>query len=57
VSYKRQPDGIWFPVSFGTEFRLKALFVIDRNISVSLVNSDFEHTHVDSAIHYAAQAQ
>ncbi len=52
VSYKRQPDGIWFPVSFGTEFRLRAVFFINREITVSLQNSDFEKTHVDSVIHY-----
>ena len=56
VSYKRQPDGVWFPTNFGTEFRLKALFVLNRNISISLSNSDFKHTHVDSTVHYAAQA-
>lgn len=52
VTYKRQPDGVWFPVTFGTEFRLKAVFFINRDISVSLRNSDFEHTHVDSTVHY-----
>jgi hypothetical protein len=52
VTYKRQPDGVWFPVTFGTEFRLKAVFFINRDISVSLQNSDFEHTHVDSTVHY-----
>ena len=57
VSYKRQPDGVWFPAGFGTEFRLKALFVLNRNISISLSNSDFEHTHVDSTVHYSAPVQ
>lgn len=52
VSYKRQPDGVWFPVSFGTEFRLHAVFFINREITVSLQNSDFEKTHVDSVVHY-----
>ena len=57
VTYKRQPDGIWFPVSFGTEFRLKALFFINRDISVSLLNSDFERTHVQSKIQYGSEIQ
>lgn len=57
VTYKRQPDGAWFPVSFGTEFRFKAVFFINRELSVSLQNSDFEKTHVDSAIHYEAPVQ
>jgi hypothetical protein len=54
VTYKRQPDGVWFPATFGTEFRLRVLFFINRDISVSLLNTDFEHTHVDSTVHYAS---
>ncbi|MBV9146403.1 MAG: hypothetical protein JO065_10830 [Acidobacteria bacterium] len=54
VTYKRQPDGVWFPATFGTEFRLRAVFFINRDISVSLVNSDFERTHVDSSVRFAA---
>ena len=52
VSYKRQPDGVWFPVSFGTEFRLHAVFFMNREITFSLQNSDFEKTHVDSVVYY-----
>jgi hypothetical protein len=48
VVYKRQPDGVWFPESFGTEFRIRALFFINRDISVSLANTAFEHTHVET---------
>jgi hypothetical protein len=50
VHYRRQPDGVWFPVSFGTEFRLRALFMIKRDISMSLENRNFERTHVDTKI-------
>jgi hypothetical protein len=50
VHYRRQPDGVWFPVSFGTEFRLKVLFLMKRNIVLSLENKNFQHTHVDSKI-------
>jgi hypothetical protein len=50
VHYRRQPDGVWFPVSFGTEFRLRVLFAIKRDLSVSLENRNFEHTHVESKI-------
>ncbi len=50
VVYKRLDDGVWFPSSFGTEFRLNVgpLFFFDRDISISLKNSGFEHTHVDT---------
>jgi hypothetical protein len=48
VVYKRQDDGVWFPATFGTEFRLHVLFFINRDVSVSLENSGFQHTHVES---------
>jgi hypothetical protein len=48
VVYQRQPDGAWFPATLGTEFRIRAAFVIHRQVSVSLENSAFEHTHVVS---------
>jgi hypothetical protein len=50
VVYQRQPDGVWFPATVGTEFRIRAKFVITRQVSVSLENSAFEHTHVVSRI-------
>jgi len=48
VVYKRQEDGVWFPATFGTEFRIHVLFFINRDVSVSLENSSFQHTHVES---------
>lgn len=50
VVYQRQPDGVWFPATVGTEFRVRAEFVINRQVSVSLENSAFERTHVVSRI-------
>jgi hypothetical protein len=50
VHYQRQADGVWFPTSFGTEFRLHVLFFLNREISISLENTEFEHTHVKSTI-------
>ncbi|MGH9693689.1 MAG: hypothetical protein ACRD5Z_06085, partial [Bryobacteraceae bacterium] len=52
VQYKRIADGVWFPVSFGTEFRLHAVFVINRTISVSMENKNFKRATADSSIHY-----
>jgi hypothetical protein len=48
VVYQRQPDGVWFPATFGTEFRIRAIFFINRDVSIALENSAFEHTHVES---------
>lgn len=50
VTYARQADGVWFPVGFGTEFRMRVLFFIARDISMSLSNTQFEKTHTDMRI-------
>jgi hypothetical protein len=50
VQYRRFNDGVWFPVSFGTEFRLHVLFFINREISVSLENSGFHRARSESKI-------
>jgi hypothetical protein len=50
VVYQREPDGFWFPATFGTEFRIRAVFFINRELSISLQNSAFEHTHVETKL-------
>lgn len=50
VEYRRFDDGVWFPVSFGTEFRLRAVFFINREITISLENSGFQRAHVETKI-------
>lgn len=45
-----RPDGVWFPTSFGTEFKLHVLFFFNREITISAENRDFEQTHVTSTI-------
>lgn len=57
VAYKRQEDGVWFPSTFGTEFRIRALFFINREVSVSMENSAFEHTHVKSTMKVVGPAE
>jgi hypothetical protein len=57
VVYKRQEDGVWFPATFGTEFRIKVLFFINRDVSVSLENSGFQHAHVESKIKVVGPAE
>jgi hypothetical protein len=50
VQYFRQEPGVWFPETFGTEFGLNIFHFYKRNITISLKNSDFRKTHVDSTI-------
>jgi hypothetical protein len=57
VVYKRQEDGGWFPATFGTEFRIHVLFFINREVTVSLQNSGFEHTHLESKMKMVGPAE
>lgn len=50
VVYAPQPDGLWFPVSFGNEFKLHVLFFFSREIIIDAQNRQFEKTHVHSTI-------
>ncbi len=52
VAYKRFDDGIWFPVSYGGEFELRAVFVYKRIISLSMTNRDFRRSDVTTAVKY-----
>ena len=52
--YRRFGKDLWFPVSFGTEFRLRAVFFINRDISVSMENRNFERASAESRIEYGS---
>jgi hypothetical protein len=52
VSFRKFDEGVWFPVSYGGEFELKAVFFYKRRISVSLANTNFRRTDVTSKIEY-----
>ena len=44
------PDALWFPSSFGTEFKMNILFFLHRTIVLDAQNREFEKTHVKSTI-------
>lgn len=48
--YAPQQDGVWFPISFGSEFKIHVLFLFSRQIVIAAENRDFEKTHVTSTI-------
>jgi hypothetical protein len=52
LTYQRVAPGVWFPVSYGTEFFLKVLFLYKRTITMSLVNSDFRRVTSDSTVRF-----
>ena len=53
VTYQRVADGVWFPVSYGGEFKFRGLFLYERSVTISMKNSDFQKTDVTSNIAYA----
>ncbi|KAA6462189.1 hypothetical protein DYQ86_10180 [Acidobacteria bacterium AB60] len=50
VVYAPQPDGVWFPVSFSTEFKIHVLYFFHRDIVLDAQNRQFEKTHVTSRV-------
>lgn len=52
VNYARVAPGVWFPATYGTEFRLDVLFGYKRVITMSLESKEFRKTDVDSKITY-----
>ncbi|HLK65194.1 MAG TPA: hypothetical protein VKU19_17255 [Bryobacteraceae bacterium] len=55
VSYQRFADGVWFPVSYGGEFDVRAVFFYKRTISLALTNSDFRRTDVSTKVAYSIE--
>jgi hypothetical protein len=55
VSYQKFADGLWFPVSYGGEFELRAVFFYKRTVTIAMTNSDFRHTEVTSNVAYAIE--
>ena len=54
VQYKRLEKDVWFPESFGSEFRLRAVFFIKRDITMSMEASGFRKAQVDTKVQYDA---
>jgi hypothetical protein len=52
VNYRKFEDGLWFPVSYGGEFEIRAAFLYHRFMTVNMTNSDFHRTDVTSSIDY-----
>lgn len=52
LRYERFDEGLWFPVSYGSEFEVKALFFYKRRIAFSMSNRGFQRARVDARISY-----
>jgi hypothetical protein len=52
TQYQRIDKNLWFPASFGTEFKVHAVYFFHRTFTVSMQNKNFRHANVDSTIDY-----
>ncbi|BDC52286.1 hypothetical protein F183_A46010 [Bryobacterales bacterium F-183] len=52
VNYSRVAPNVWFPATYGTEFRVSLLFGYKRVITMSLDSSDFRRTSASSEIQF-----
>jgi hypothetical protein len=57
VAYEEFEDDLWFPVTYGGEFKVKAVFFYKRKISLSLRNSGFERSEVTSKVAFGDPVQ
>jgi hypothetical protein len=57
VTYQKFDEGVWFPVSYGGEFEIRAVFFYKRTIAINMVNTDFRRTSVNSNVRYITEAR
>ncbi len=50
VAYKKFDDGLWFPVTYGSEFEVRGLFFYKRTIALAATNSGFRKADVTSTV-------
>jgi hypothetical protein len=55
VEYKELEPGVWFPVRYGGEFYVRAVFFYKRKVGMTLSNSEFRRADVNSSIEYLAE--
>jgi hypothetical protein len=55
VTYQKFADGLWFPVTYGGEFDIRAVFFYKRTMTINMMNSDFRRTDVQSNVAYVLE--
>jgi hypothetical protein len=50
IRYERLAEHVWFPVSYGTEFKFSVLFGYKRVVTMALESHGFKRTDVNSTI-------
>ena len=57
VQYIRVDKGLWFPATYGTEFGLHALFLLNRTFTESVENKNFRRATAESRIEFGNNPQ
>lgn len=57
VAYRKIADGLWFPVTYGTEFSFRVLFFYGRTVTMSVANSAFKKADVQSNIQFEEEGK
>jgi hypothetical protein len=52
LNYQRVAPGVWFPSTYGTEFRFVVFWGYKRTVMLSMENSDFRKTDAQSKIQF-----
>ncbi len=52
LTYDRFDEGLWFPVTYGAEFEVRAVFFYKRKIAIALNNKGFKHAVVETKVSY-----
>jgi hypothetical protein len=52
ITYVRAAENVWFPATYGSEFRLNVLWGYKRTITLSMESNGFQKTNAESKIEY-----
>ena len=57
LTYQRVAKDVWFPATYGTEFRIKVFWGYQRTITMSMENSNFRKTDAESTVKFEGPDQ
>ncbi len=57
LTYEKFDEGLWFPVSYGAEFEVRAVFFYKRKIAIALSNNGFKHAQVETKVSFEEPLQ
>jgi len=57
LTYQRVADGVWFPATYGTEFRITVFWGYKRTITLSMENTDFKKADAQSTVQFDSPDQ